>query len=218
MSGSAMGNIRNGLACALCLALLCGCATSVQSGSDRPYSPKNDTSLDNVAGSGSQFDAASDRPPTAKTLYSMAEILATQGKDAECEFVLRRCISDYPQFTPAYNRLAELQMRQGRVHEAVDTLTVALDLTPRDPVLLNNMGMCLLVRKEYDQAMERFRQAAGVVPENKKYRANMATALGLLGRDQEALALWCQILPEPEARHNMEITRKAHQEQTPQAN
>ena len=218
MSGSAMGNIRNGLACALCLVLWCGCATSVQSGSDRSYGPKNDTALNNGAGSGSQFDAATDRPPTSKTLYSMAEILATQGKDAECEFVLRRCISDYPQFTPAYNRLAELQMRQGRVHEAVDTLTVALDITPRDPVLLNNMGMCLLVRKEYDQAMERFSQAAGVVPENKKYRANMATALGLLGRDQEALALWCQILPEAEARHNIEVIRKAHQDQTPQAN
>jgi adenylate cyclase len=218
MSGFAMGNIRNGLACAICLAFLCGCSQSVQSGSDRQYSQKNDTSLNNTAGSGAEFDAPDNRPPTAKTLYSMADILATQGKDAECEFVLRRCLGEYPQFTPAYNRLAELQMRQGRVHEAVDTLSVALEISPRDPVLLNNMGMCLLVRKEYDKAMERFGQAAGVVPENKKYRANMATALGLMGRDEEALALWCQILPETQARHNMEVIRKAHQDQVPQTN
>ncbi len=215
MSGSAMGIIRNGLACALCVAFLCGCSQSY-SGSDRQYSQKDDPSLNSTAGSGSQFDAASNRPPTPKTLYSMAEILATQGKDAECEFVLRRCISDYPQFTPAYNRLAELQMRQGRVHEAVDTLSVALEISPRDPVLLNNMGMCLLVRKEYDKAAERFGQAAGVVPENKRYRANMATALGLLGRDQEALALWCQILPEAQAKHNLETVHKAYQSQAQQ--
>jgi Flp pilus assembly protein TadD len=217
MSASAIGNIRIGLACVISLAFLCGCSQSLQSGPDSPSSRKTDTSLNNVAGSGSAFDAESNRPPTSKTLYSMAEILAAQGKDAECEFVLRRCISDYPQFTPAYNRLAELQMRQGRVHEAVDSLTVALDLTPRDPVLLNNMGMCLLVEKEYGQAAERFSQAAGVVPENKKYRANMATALGLLGRDNEALALWCQIMPESQARHNLEVIHKAHDAQPPQA-
>lgn len=151
-----------------------------------------------------------DRPPTAKTLYSMAQILATQGKDAECEFVLRRCVQEYPPFTPAYNSLAELQMRQGRIHEAVDTLSAALKARERDPVLQNNLGMCLLLRKEYDRALEHFTVAAGVVPENEKYRANMATALGLLGRQEESLALLQQVLPRDKAESNAEVLRKAH--------
>jgi Flp pilus assembly protein TadD len=150
-----------------------------------------------------------DQPPSAKTLYSMADILATQGKDTDCEFVLRRCITQYPDFTPAYNSLAELQMRQGRVHEAVAILSKALETRPKDPVLLNNLGMCYLVRKEYDKALDYFTRAAGVVPESEKYRANMATALGLLGRHEEALALLEQVLPKDKARHNAEVLRSA---------
>lgn len=155
-----------------------------------------------------------DPPPSARTLYSMANILATQGKDAECEFVLRRCISQYRRFTPAYNSLAELQLRQGRIHEAVDTLSKALEPRPRDPVLLNNLGMCCLMRREYAKALAHFTKAAGIVPESEKYRANMATCLGLLGRHEESFALFQQILPGTQALHNAEILRKAHEEQT----
>ena len=144
----------------------------------------------------------------------MADILATQGKESACEFVLRRCISEYPRFVPAYNSLAELEMRQGRVNEAVADLSKALEIRPRDPVLLNNLGMCFLVRQEYAQALDQFTKAAGVVPENEKYRANMATALGLLGRNEEALALLQQVLPGESARNNAEVLRRAFEKQT----
>jgi len=195
-------------ACLLGLAafLLCGCS---------PPSPS-------VSRSTARFDkppAAEPRrdlPPSAKTLYSMAEILAAQGKDKECEFVLRRCRQEHPRFTPAYNSLAELEMRQGRVHEAVDTLSAALQIRPRDPVLLNNLGMCLLLRKEYVRALEQFTSAAGLVPENEKYRGNMATALELLGRQEESLALLQQILPRDKAAYNAEVLRKAHDKEAGQ--
>lgn len=183
------------------LALLSGCLSPDQTELHRE--------TDQNAGSRHRKDP----PPSAKTLYSMAEILATQGKDAECEFVLRRCISQYPGFMPGYNSLAELQLRQGRVHEAVDTLSCALTLRPRDPVLLNNLGMCSLMRREYGEALAHFTKAAGIVPESEKYRANMATCLGLLGRHEECFALLQQILPETQALHNAEILRKACDQQ-----
>jgi Flp pilus assembly protein TadD len=188
------------------LVLLCGCAQPESAGR---FSPE--TRPDQALG---QSEVRPEQPPTAKTLYSMADILATQGKDTECEFVLRRCIQQYPRFTPAYNSLAELQMRQGRVHEAVGMLSQALEIRPKDPVLLNNLGMCLLMRKEYGKALDRFTQAAGLVPESEKYRANMATALGLLGRQEESLALLEQVLPRDKARHNAEVLHKARQRQT----
>lgn len=190
------------LACTLCLILLCGCSQPGQSGS--PDAPRFDKAQ-------SEPETRPDQPPSAKTLYSMADILATQGKDSQCEFVLRRCMQEYPQFTPAYNSLAELQMRQGRVHEAVAVLSKALEIRPKDPVLLNNLGMCLLIRKEYDKALDQFTQAGGLVPENEKYRANMAIALGLLGRQEESLALLEQVLPQDKARHNAEVLRRARE-------
>jgi len=192
------------LACAAGLVLLGGCAQPPQANK-----PKN-LQLDKAP---REAEVRPDQPPTAKTLYSMAEILAAQGKDKECEFVLRRCIQEYPRFTPAYNSLAELQMRQGRVHEAVGILSKALEIRPKDPVLLNNLGMCLLLRKEYAQALDRFTQASGLVPESEKYRANMATALGLLGREEESQALFEQTLTKEKAKHNVEILRKAREQQ-----
>ena len=190
---------------AACLVLLCGCSQP-----SRPSSYSKDARSDK---SQEQSEVRPDQPPTAKTLYSMADILATQGKDTECEFVLRRCVQEYPRFTPAYNSLAELQMRQGRVHEAVAVLSKALEIRPKDPVLLNNLGMCLLIRKEYGKALDRFIQAGGLVPESEKYRANMAIALGLLGRHEESLALLEQVLPKDKARHNAEVLHKAWERQ-----
>jgi Flp pilus assembly protein TadD len=192
------------LACAAGLILLCGCEEPQQA--NNPKGPQLNKAP-------RETEVRPDVPPTAKTLYSMAEILAAQGKDKECEFVLRRCIQEYPRFTPAHNNLAELQMRQGRVHEAVATLSKALEVRPKDPVLLNNLGMCLLLRKKYAQALDRFTQASGLVPESEKYRANMATALGLLGREEEAQALFEQTLTIEKAKHNVEILREARERQ-----
>jgi len=160
---------------------------------------------------GPQSQMRQDRPPTQKTLFTMANILAAQGKDRQCEFVLRRCIEEYPQFMPAHNSLAELLMRQGRVNEAIAVLSAAVQIQPINPVLLNNLGMCMMIRKEYDKALQHFTQAAGVFPENRKYRANMATALGLLGRHEESQALLQQVLSDRDAARNAELLRQANE-------
>jgi Flp pilus assembly protein TadD len=139
----------------------------------------------------------------------MAGILGTQGRDSECEFVLKRIIQEYPQFLPAYNKLAELQMRQRRVNEAIDTISSGLRIHSRDPVLLNNLGMCWLVRRDYETALGSFTKAAGIMPENTRYRTNMAVALGLMGRDEESLSLFKQILPEDQANDNLAVLREA---------
>lgn len=156
-----------------------------------------------------KFQLQSDNPPTAKTLCAMADILATQGRDSECEYVLKRIIQDNPKFLPAYNSLAELQMRQGRTNAAIQTLRQALNINPDDTVLLNNLGMCWIVRRDYENALEMFTKAAGLMPENTKYRANMAVALGMMGRDDEALSLFKHILPEDEANHNLCVLQEA---------
>ncbi len=163
------------------------------------------------AQSSEAFETRRDLPPSAKTLYTMADALAAQGKDRDAEFTLKRCIQQEPEFTPAHNKLAELLMRQGRVHEATSVLSQALRINDADPVLLNNLGMCWLVQRDYGRAMECFIKAAGRVPESTKFRANLATSLALLGRHEEAGALLQQVLPEDQAKHNAEVLRKAYE-------
>jgi len=201
---------RLAVAGVVCFSVLALCSCSQPSRSAAPQGSRYDKPR-------TAPELGRDLPPTARTLYAMAQILAAQGKDADGEFVLRRCVQEHPRFTPAYNSLAELQMRQGRIHEAVATLSTALKVRPRDPVLLNNLGMCLLLRKEYEGALQQFTDAAGVVPENEKYRANMAATLGLLGRQEESLALLQQVLPRDKAEHNVQVLRKAHDQAAHQA-
>jgi Flp pilus assembly protein TadD len=187
----------------LALFFVCGCTESTSSGTDTDW-VMDESEL--------EFQLQSNNPPTAKTLCAMADILATQGRDSECEYVLKRIIQDNPKFLPPYNSLAELHMRQGRTNAAIETLQHALRINPDDTVLLNNLGMCWIVRRDYEKALKMFTKAAGLMPENVKYRANMAVALGLMGRDDESLSLFKHVLPEDEANHNLSVLQKAREQ------
>lgn len=153
-----------------------------------------------------------DRPPTAKTLYVMANIFASQGKYLECEAVYKKIIQEYPDFLPVYNNLAELQIRQGRIDEAIETIKSGLHIHPGDPLLSNNLGMCRIIRKEYEEALKMFTEAVNVMPENARYRANMAMALAMLGRYEESLSLYKEILPEDKANYNLSILQKSRED------
>ena len=187
-----------GISCfyALTLTNLMGCA---QTASTRPTPAASYQTHE-------QKDAlVVDRAPTAKTLYAMGDLLATQGKDRECEFILRRCIQSYPDFIPAYCSLAEYHLRHGQVDSAMELLLEAQKRSPRDTVVLNDLGMIHVIRKDYEKALQYFTQCAGIAPGTDRYRANMAMALGLLGRCDESKALYEQILPDELAQHNVDI-------------
>ncbi|MEW6747969.1 MAG: tetratricopeptide repeat protein [Planctomycetota bacterium] len=155
------------------------------------------------------FDDGAQQPPSAGTLYAMARILEAQGKDAELEVVLEKILRMAPEFPPAYNDLARLQMRKGRTEDAIQTLLEGCSVAPNDPVLLNNIGMCWLVSGRYEEALDSFSRAAAADPRNGRYRANAATSLGMLGRYEEALSLFSQVVSESEAHHNLALLCEA---------
>lgn len=156
-----------------------------------------------------QITKPNKRPPTAQTLYTMARILATQHKDEKCHRVLTRLIQDHPRFMPAYCELAELHLRHERIDEALLVLTKGLELSPNDPYLLNNVGMCLMLSGDHEQALAAFTEAAGEMPLDARYRASMAACLGAMGRYEESLALYKQVVPTEEAYFNLGILCKA---------
>ena len=183
----------------LCIICFSGCSESA--------SLSTNAYLDTMA-SKSDFGNRSEPIPTAKTLYAVAKILAIQGKDSECEGIKKRIIREYPDFLPVYNSLAQLQMRQGRTNEAIETIHAGLRVRPKDTVLLNNLGICWLVRMEYEKALEMFTEAAGIMPENVKYRANMAVALSLMGHYEQSLSLYKQMLREDQAIYNISVIKE----------
>jgi Flp pilus assembly protein TadD len=155
---------------------------------------------------------ATDRPPSPNTLYSMARILADQGRGEEAIYVLERIIRDYPNFMPSYIELAEAQMRLRRTDAAISTLAAGLVHAPRDSVILNDLGMVYLIKGDPVQAMEWFRQAASNTPDNVRYRSNMALSLGLMGRYDESLAAYQQVVPAGDAHYNVAVICDARQD------
>jgi Flp pilus assembly protein TadD len=135
----------------------------------------------------------------------MAKILAAQGKDTECEYILTRIIREYPDFCPAYCDMAELRVRENRVTDAMGTLRTGLKVCPQSATLINDYGMCRLIKGDYDGAFEDFRRAACLCPRNARYRANMALTLGMLGRYDESLALYEQVVSSGEAHDNLSV-------------
>jgi len=179
-------------------------------------SPESDLNLDGERWEQESdiFREGADRDPTMKTLYAYARLVATEGYDAEAEKVLRNILDTHPDFVPAYNTLAEVQMRQQRVEDAIHTLEVGLEVSSEDPTLLNNLGMCRMADDNYEKALEHFTDAAEKRPNNARYLANMGVALAILGREEEAYSLFQQILPESDIEHNLAIlseARKARQ-------
>jgi tetratricopeptide (TPR) repeat protein len=158
---------------------------------------------------GDDFDKAANRPPTAETLYRMSKILAAQHKDEQCEAVLRNCIQRYPDYAPGYAELAQLQVRERKMAAAIGTLKDGLIRQPKDPVLLNDLGMCCMLSSDYEAALAQFTAATEADPDNARYTANQALATGMLGRYEHALTLYEKIARPGPAHYNVAVVAEA---------
>ena len=158
------------------------------------------------------FAESAKQPPNAKTMYAMARVLVGQGRDRDAAALLNRVVQQHPTFVPAYNELAGIYFRSDRANDALAVLGAGLKRAPADPVLHNNVGMCHLSQKNYERALESFRQAAAAAPDNPAYRANVAVALGLLGRDDEAAQAYDGVVDPEAAEWNVKVLGGARQD------
>jgi len=150
-----------------------------------------------------------DSAPRDEVLQAQARVFVERGEDDRAEQVLTTLIADYPGFLAAYNELSELYLRQGRRADAMDVLRAGLLMQPDDPVLLNNLGVCHLMEKDYELALERFRQASLATPDDARSRANRAAALGMMGRLDEAREVYDDLMQPWNVHYNMAVLCEA---------
>ena len=153
-----------------------------------------------------------DRPPTAKTLYAMAGILAAEGKEPEARFILEKCTRDYPKFVPAYVRLAELHMQRHQTEVARTVLLKGLQQCPTEGALLNDLGMTYVAERNYQDAARYFEQAVATCPNEPRFRTNQALAVGMLGNYDQSMALYCKVLGPEDAHYNLAVIAEARQD------
>jgi Flp pilus assembly protein TadD len=199
------------------LALAASFAASTPGCAGKNKNSKSAQSKATMAASKEASDASEDafarganRPPTPKTLFALAQIMESQGKDDQAEPVLRRIIADEPKFMPAYVDLAELRMRQRQIEEAYNTLTAGLKIQPNEPILLNNRGMCQVLLKDYEGALANFTRATSLRPDDARYRSNMAMTLALMGRYDESYSLYTLVMSPKDARENLAVLAEAN--------
>jgi len=160
-------------------------------------------------GSADDWADAGGRAPESAALHSMARLYAAQGRDADAEATLRALLAREPAFLPGWEELARLYVRRELLDGAVAALELGLQEAPDDPVLLNDVGLCRLLQRDLPAAERAFVHASASAPDDARPRSNLALVLALQGRDEEALAVWQQVLPLAQARANLDLVTAA---------
>ncbi len=171
-----------------------GCATTQAAQEDGSFGGKGD-------------EQAGSPAPRANTMYGMCRILRAQGKTEQAEVALVGLMSQFPEFSPTYNDLAEIQLDRGRLDDAIHYLSEGLKVAPTDPILQNNAGVCALLKHDYAAALEHFQAAAAVAPYEARYKANIALATGLNGDPEQSKALYEDVVSADAAEHNTQIIK-----------
>ena len=94
----------------------------------------------------------------------------------------------------AHNNLGVLYYNKGLYEEAVGSFMRALELDPRMQVAQRNLEMAYLSSGAADERIAQLREELRDAPADREHRWELARTLTLLGRHQEAMAEYNQIL------------------------
>jgi tetratricopeptide (TPR) repeat protein len=125
-------------------------------------------------------------PDTVEIKYELAMLYERDNKMRDAERLLREVIAIDPGHAHAHNALGySLADRNQRLPEALELITRALSLAPKDPFILDSMGWVKFRMGDNQAALEYLEQAYAKRPE-ADIAAHLAEVLWLLGRRDEA--------------------------------
>jgi Tfp pilus assembly protein PilF len=146
-------------------------------------------------------------PPAqaAEVCLATAREMEKAGNEPEAILQYEKARQNSPKLTQVSRRLAVLYDRQCNYERALAEYRLALQLTPKDADLLNDMGYCHYERGDAVQAEKYLRQAVAVKPDNKRAWVNLGLALGAQGRYPESYEAFARVLSPGEARANVGV-------------
>jgi tetratricopeptide (TPR) repeat protein len=170
-----------------------------------------------LAPGGSKKEAAAEpkRPPKPATCVAMGEYREQGSQDPgfgpadqarlreEARMAYQQAINLDPGYVPAYKALAHLYSSTGDHGRAVATYEQALKTKPKDPSLHFDYGMTLARHKEWPQAIEQFKAAHELDPDNRTLANTLAYALAMSRRFDESLAVFTQTVGQAQAYFNV---------------
>jgi two-component system chemotaxis response regulator CheY len=98
-------------------------------------------------------------PASPRVLYNKALLLAKEREFGAAKRVLEEIMASQPSFYRSYRLLANISLEFGDRVQAIHYLTKELEINGAQPDRQALLGNCYLELKQYDPAIERFRQA-----------------------------------------------------------
>jgi tetratricopeptide (TPR) repeat protein len=102
------------------------------------------------------------------------------GQEAEAERAFEGLSHQIP-LNEVWNNLGFMQTRRGRFEEATASFERAYQGDPTDPIFSFNLGVCLLYRRKYPEAVRHLREALQLSADDPEIHALLADALGAAG-------------------------------------
>ncbi len=145
-----------------------------------------------------------------KARHQLASIHLAEGELAEAEALWRAALVEQPNFSPAWEGLGELFLRQRRWPELEEVAGALLAQTPQRPDGELLRARAMLGRQEYAAARRSLEETVGRWPQELRPRVLLTHALIRAGDDDTALeaALRSVLALDPqhaEARHNLDV-------------
>jgi len=107
----------------------------------------------------------------------LGTLAARQSRAGEADVYLNRAIEINPSATEAYSILAGVRMNlERKFEEAIPLLDKAIKFGPSDDQARDSMGVALYNLKEYERAVDYFRQAIQINPSSELAHAHLETA------------------------------------------
>jgi tetratricopeptide (TPR) repeat protein len=122
--------------------------------------------------------------------YDLAMMAEKLGRFEEMERLLRAVITSKPEYHHAYNALGySLAERSIRLPEARQLVQKALELAPNDPYITDSLGWVEFRSGNLAEA-QRILQAAYKNRPDAEIAAHLGEVLWVMGRREQALAIW----------------------------
>lgn len=125
-----------------------------------------------------------------------------QGHDAEAiqQFERARRLDAK---APVARKLARLYERQGQFSQALVEYKLALEQSPLDADLCNDVGYCYFQVGDYFQAEQWLKRSRSLKAGHARATVNLAMAVGMQNRHAEALGLFQEVLSPADAYANL---------------
>lgn len=131
--------------------------------------------------------------------YNLGHLLQQTGRHEEAETWLRQATAQAPGYVRAWCDLGALLLEQGREDEAEGCFDAALQADPDQPVALYNKALLDQRRGRHAEACAGYERCRGRLPLTRGLALGHGACLQELGRLEEALVLYRELLAKDRA-------------------